>query len=120
MVFSDRSNDWHELPAYVSSGFEADIRIGKDATINICCASSSKLLTKRAPHVGQSLLASGLVAGAIGCTRTRHTLLDSMNRLRRYFAHPFLDGKHRARRRLNTRPAHVASRSRRPGGSYRF
>jgi hypothetical protein len=120
MLVSDRRNDWHELPAYVSSEFEADIRIGEDATINIYCASSSKLLTKKALHVGQSLLASGLVAGAIGCTRTRHTFLDGMNRLRRYFAHPFLDGQHRARRRLNPRPAHGASRSRRPGGSYRF
>src|SRR5215831_12694363 len=48
-----------------------------------------KLLTKSAPHLGQCLLACGLVTSAIGCTRTRHGLPDSINRLSRYFAHPF-------------------------------
>src|SRR5262249_36596526 len=32
IVFPDRRLDCQELPAYVSSGYEADIRIGEDAT----------------------------------------------------------------------------------------
>jgi hypothetical protein len=56
-----------------------------------------KLLTKSAPHVGQCLLACGLVASVIGCTRTRHGLPNSIDRLRRYFAHPFLNGFQRRR-----------------------
>ena len=71
-------------------------------------------------HLGQSLLACGLVTGAIGCTRTRHGLLHSLNRLRRYFAHPFLNGSHRARCRLSTHSDHGARRSRRPGSSCCF
>src|SRR5437660_7239706 len=80
-------------------------------------ASLSALLTKGMLNVRQRLLACGLVTGAVGCTRPRHTLLESSNRLRRYFAHPFLNGSHRARCRLNTHVAgHGARRSRRPGG----
>jgi hypothetical protein len=41
-----------------------------------------KLLTKSAPHVGQSLLGCGFIASVIGCTRTRHGLPDSIDRLR--------------------------------------
>ena len=37
-----------------------------------------KLLTKSAPHVGQSLLACGLVASVIGCTRKCHACLRAL------------------------------------------
>jgi hypothetical protein len=65
-----------------------------------------KLLTKSAPHVGQSLLACGLVASIIGCTSTRHGLPDSIDHLRRYFAHPFLNDFRRTRRGLRACCSH--------------
>jgi hypothetical protein len=83
-------------------------------------SSSSKLLTKSALRLSQSLLARDLVTSTISCTRTRHGLLNGLSRLRRYFAHPFLNGSHRARRRLSTHPGHRTGRSRRPSGSFCF
>jgi hypothetical protein len=52
-----------------------------------------------------NLLACGLVASVIGCTRTRHGLSNSIDRPRRYFAHPFLNGLQRTRCRLRLVPA---------------
>jgi hypothetical protein len=49
----------------------------------VFCRPSSKLLTKSALHLGQSLLARDLVTSTISCTRTRHGLLDCLSRLRR-------------------------------------
>jgi hypothetical protein len=40
----------------------------------LCLILSSNLLTKSAPHLGQSLLACGLVTGAIGCSGGRAPL----------------------------------------------
>jgi hypothetical protein len=71
------------------------------ADIQVVC----KLLTKSAPHAGQSLLTCGLVASVIGSTCTRHGLPNSIDRLRRYFAHPFLNGFQRIRCRLRGRGA---------------
>src|SRR5262252_1653429 len=79
-----------------------------------------KLLTKSAPHLGQCLLACGLVTSAIGCTRPRHGLPDSINRLSRYFPHPFLNGFQRTRCRLRARSGHGFRSSRWPGGSFCF
>ena len=79
-----------------------------------------KLLTKSAPHVGQSLLACGLVASVIGCTRTRHGLPNSIDRLRRYFAHPFLNGFQRTRCRLRACSGHGFGSRRWPVGSFSF
>jgi len=80
-------------------------------------SSSKLLLIKNALHLGQSLLACDFVTGGIGCTRTRHGLIDSVKRLRRYFAHSFLNGSHRTRRRLSN-PNHGAWGSTRPGGRF--
>jgi len=57
----------------------------------------SLIATERALHIGKRLLACGLITGAVGCTRARHSLPDGVNRLRRYFAKPFLSGSHSAR-----------------------
>src|SRR5262249_24026628 len=81
---------------------------------------SSKLLTKSAPRLGRILVACGLVTSAIGCTRPRHGLPDSINRLSRYFAHPFLNGFQRTRCRLRARSGHGFRSSRWPGGSFCF
>ena len=78
------------------------------------------LLTKSAPHVGQSLLACGLVASAVGCTRTRHGLPNGFDRLRRHFAHPFLNGFQRTRCRLRTCSGHGFRSRRWPVGSFCF
>jgi hypothetical protein len=51
-------------------------------------------------YVGKRLFTCAFVAGAIGCARTRHSLPDGVNRLRRYFTKLFLDRGHRARCRL--------------------
>src|SRR5262245_54370298 len=88
-----------------------------DRAGRVFCRPSSKLLTKSALHLVESLLACGLVTGGIGLTRASHGLLHSLNGLRRYFAHPFRNGSHRALRRLS-HPDHGARRSRRAGGNY--
>jgi hypothetical protein len=54
------------------------------------------LLTKRPLHLSQSLLARGLVTIGIGCARPRHTSLDCLNGLGRYFTHPFLHSSYGA------------------------
>ena len=76
--------------------------------------------SERALRVGERLLACVLVAGTVSCTRTRHGLRDSVNRLRRYFAKSFLDGSHRAWCRLITHACEGARRSNRTGGGFRF
>src|SRR5262249_57668698 len=73
---------------------------------NVGGCKKVKLLTKSAPHVGQSLLACGLVASVIGCPCTLHALPDSIDRLRRYFSHPLLNGFQRTRCRLRARSGH--------------
>src|SRR5262249_57050734 len=70
---------------------------------NVGGCNKVKLLTKSAPHVGQSLLACGLVASVIGCPCTLHALPDSIDRLRRYFSHPLLNGFQRTRCRVSAR-----------------
>src|SRR5262245_46461135 len=70
-------------------------------------SSSSKLLTKSALHLGQGLLARDLVTSTISCTRTRHRLLDSLSRLRRYFAQRLLSCFEERKARL--RPLHLMS-----------
>src|SRR5262245_9682804 len=79
-----------------------------------------KLLTKSAPHVGQSPLACGLVASIIGCPCTLHALPDSIDRLRRYFSHPLLNGFQRTRCRLRARSGHGFRSRRGPVGSFCF
>src|SRR5262252_6377526 len=79
-----------------------------------------KLLTKSAPHLGQSLLACGLVASVIGCPCTLHALPDSIDRLRRYFSHPLLNGFQRTRCRLRARSGHGFRSRRGPVGSFCF
>ncbi len=79
------------------------------------------LLTKCALHLNQSLLARGYVTISVGCARPRHTLLDCLNGLGPYFAHPFLHSDYGAWSRLRTvRSLHGVGGSRRSGGSYRF
>jgi hypothetical protein len=82
---------------------------------------SRKLLTKSALHLSESLLARSLVTVIVGCARSRHAPLDSLNGLGPYFTHPFFHSRYGAWSRLRTiHPLHGAGGSRRSGSSYCF
>jgi hypothetical protein len=68
----------------VVNGFANDLpQEARPLALRLCC-SSSRLLTKNALHVGQSLLAGTLVTGAVGVTSPRHARLDCLYNLWRY------------------------------------
>src|SRR5262247_3967570 len=74
---------------------------------------------KRAPHVGQGLLAGALVAGAVGFARPRHGGSDRLHLLRRDLAKPGLGLRDRVWRRLTMRRGCGALARGRPGGGVR-